>query len=590
MIDERVDIYSLGATLWYLLAGRPPFEGAPFQVLSQHLHTEPPFEKLAERGVPPDVIQLLGKMLAKDREDRFDGYPVLLGALKKLLRTGGTTYVRLPSNLGDSSSSDQTIVFNPARGTSGSTSRVMQALRRGPKRKSLRWLILASVVVVMGAGILVGRQWLLRQHEAVATPVVDQSETETHRLVAKAHDLLESQDDASRENLSLADELCKRAVTIDPSDGEVWAASAQVSAQLISLYYDRSPARYESLRTQAERAIKLAPESVDAALAQAFYFSRGQTSTLPDAERILRRLSSVAPTDRRVLRALSYTLRMEGRFDEGIECLNRAIALPGGDPVSLLEKASALLFAGRGDEAEVALDRSIALKPLGRALLLKTFMALVWTGDLDQARMALDRVPRRMLLEDRGAALASRVWLWRREPEKSLAALNAVPRDYFHDAFFTGPKAALAGMAQKMAGRSDAARNEWQSVLRVTEQRLMTEPNDLVSVLQKAFAQAELGQGEEAERTSRTFRELAGATGASSPLGGEAGLAVLLKHDSAALDQIQQEINDPREFFITRAVLKLHPAFDQLRGDPRFQQLLDQAAAPAPKKGSGPGK
>ncbi len=48
----------------------------------------------------------------------------------------------------------------------------------------------------------------------------------------------------------------KRAVTIDPSDGEVWAASAQVSAQLVSLYYDRSPARYEALRTQAERAIK----------------------------------------------------------------------------------------------------------------------------------------------------------------------------------------------------------------------------------------------------------------------------------------------------------------------------------------------
>ncbi len=590
MIDERVDIYSLGATLWYLLAGRPPFEGAPFQVLSQHLHTKPPFEKLETRGVPPDVINLLGTMLAKDREDRFNDYPALLVAMRKLLRTGGTTYVRLPSNLGDSSSSDQTIMFDAAKAPSGSTSRVMLALRHGPKRKSLRWLILGAVVLVTGAGILVGRQWLLRRHGAVAPPVVDQPETESRQLVAKARDLLETQDDASRENISLADELCKRAVTIDPSDGEVWAASAQVSAQLVSLYYDRSPARYESLRTQAERAIKLAPESVEAGLAQALYFSRGSTATLADSERILRRLTSVVPNDRRVWRALSYTLRMQGRFDEAIDCLNRAIALPGGDPVSLLEKGSALLFAGRGDEAEVALDRSIAVKPLGRALLLKTFVALVWTGDLEKARAALERVPRRMLLEDRGAALASWVWLWRREPDKSLAALNVVPRDYFHDAFFTGPKAALAGMAQKMAGRADAARNEWRSVVRVTEQRLTTEPNDLVSVLQRAFAQAELGQGREAEQTSRTYRELGGSTGATSPLGGEPGLDVLLKRESEALDQIQQEINNPREFFITRAVLRLHPAFDGLRDDPRFQQLIEQAAGPAQKNGSGPGR
>ena len=109
-----------------MLTGRPPFEGAPFQVLSQHLHNKPPFEKLTQRGVPMDVIHLLGAMLAKERDERPDSYPALLSAMKKQLRTGGTTYVRLPSGglLGDSSSSDQTMVFHAPPAPGGSTSRV----------------------------------------------------------------------------------------------------------------------------------------------------------------------------------------------------------------------------------------------------------------------------------------------------------------------------------------------------------------------------------------------------------------------------------------------------------------------------------
>lgn len=37
-IDIRSDIYSLGATLWYMLAGRPPFQGSMASVISQHLN------------------------------------------------------------------------------------------------------------------------------------------------------------------------------------------------------------------------------------------------------------------------------------------------------------------------------------------------------------------------------------------------------------------------------------------------------------------------------------------------------------------------------------------------------------------------
>ena len=68
-IDSRSDIYSLGVTLWYMLAGQAPFAGSMAQVMSQHLSKPPPFEKL--QSLPTPVSDVLRKMLAKDPDERF---------------------------------------------------------------------------------------------------------------------------------------------------------------------------------------------------------------------------------------------------------------------------------------------------------------------------------------------------------------------------------------------------------------------------------------------------------------------------------------------------------------------------------------
>ncbi len=66
--DVRADIYSLGVTLWYMLEGETPFSGSTAQVMSQHLHRDPPFESLQGQSTP--VIRLLRRMMAKNPADR----------------------------------------------------------------------------------------------------------------------------------------------------------------------------------------------------------------------------------------------------------------------------------------------------------------------------------------------------------------------------------------------------------------------------------------------------------------------------------------------------------------------------------------
>src|SRR5207237_6597789 len=60
-IDVRADIYSLGVTLWYMLAGHAPFGGSLAQVMRQHLHKPPPLERL--QNVPACLRALVAQMV-----------------------------------------------------------------------------------------------------------------------------------------------------------------------------------------------------------------------------------------------------------------------------------------------------------------------------------------------------------------------------------------------------------------------------------------------------------------------------------------------------------------------------------------------
>jgi serine/threonine protein kinase len=75
-VDIRADLYSLGCTLYHLLAGRAPFSGAEYESLMAKLlaHAQIPAVPIRElRGeVDPELASLLDRLMAKSPEDRFD--------------------------------------------------------------------------------------------------------------------------------------------------------------------------------------------------------------------------------------------------------------------------------------------------------------------------------------------------------------------------------------------------------------------------------------------------------------------------------------------------------------------------------------
>ena len=89
-VDIRGDIYSLGCTFYYLLTGRPPFpDGTLMQKILKHQQAEPAPVESFRGDVPPALSVVLGRMLTKNPDERYQTPAALTLALAPFTRPGG---------------------------------------------------------------------------------------------------------------------------------------------------------------------------------------------------------------------------------------------------------------------------------------------------------------------------------------------------------------------------------------------------------------------------------------------------------------------------------------------------------------------
>jgi predicted Ser/Thr protein kinase len=85
-LDERADVYSLGATLFATLTGAPPFDAPTMPELLANVATQPvPRASQVKPGVPRDLDSVCGRSLAKEPEDRYPTAAALADDLERWL-------------------------------------------------------------------------------------------------------------------------------------------------------------------------------------------------------------------------------------------------------------------------------------------------------------------------------------------------------------------------------------------------------------------------------------------------------------------------------------------------------------------------
>jgi TolB-like protein/Tfp pilus assembly protein PilF len=368
----------------------------------------------------------------------------------------------------------------------------------------------------------------------------------------------------------------QEALRADPDFAAAWALLARIHARVYFIGLDQTEATRVAARKAVETALRLQPELAEAQIAKGFY-EYYVVGDYDAARRTFEQLRSRWSNNAEIVKALGLIALRQSRWSEGREYFDAAIAL---DPRDLdLRKQS--IYARRDvrdfSTALRTIDEALAIWPNDTNLIgikASVYQAL---GELDKAGTLLRHM--HPSWKDLPAVVTiSRQAALRRDPAPAIALLQTLSnlpspmpptlRGVCH--FFLGNLERVSGNANQARANFTQAREALVAALKQQPQN-----SDLVFYLAQTLAglgerEAALREADHAvelfpsSRDARTGPQLEEMRARIQARFGDGNRAIpVLEH------LLKIPYNDP----LTPALLRLNPDFDQLRSDPRFQEL-----------------
>jgi TolB-like protein/Tfp pilus assembly protein PilF len=333
----------------------------------------------------------------------------------------------------------------------------------------------------------------------------------------------------------------------------------------------------EKARTYAERALRLAPELGEAHLAQARYFYEG----LRDYQRALPEFSVASqalPNNADVLSWSGILKRRMGRWAEALRDQQKAMEL---DPHNTTTLDLIVTFRLLRDyaAADHTVDRAlISLPQLANTLRLTKAHIALGKGDIKRCQDLLHSLPPDYQQGGFVPYLQATVAVYERNYAEAARILAQVPQDTDFAKQWVSRDQAFLAHAQ---GDAVKARQLFQTARDVREADKRGDPVEKLSML--AIYDAGLGRKTDALRESQMAVDL-------FPKGGDATdgphflrfqalvLAWTGEHERA-LQLLLDLVSRPGD--LTPGELKFDPAWDDVRGDPRFAAITAATEQPA---------
>jgi serine/threonine protein kinase/Tfp pilus assembly protein PilF len=684
-VDVRSDIYSLGATFWFALTGKPPFAGRNIEEIHRVQQSGVlPIEQLKAARVPSRLRLLLKSMLAIEPAARPStqdlatslrrcyAWPspesirstraALGGAIILILATTAffvfrslRTYPGTAESVSNPAVPEKRIAVLPFENLSNdredasfadglqddlltklakiadlkviSRTSVMQyrgkqdtyqigdALQvshvlEGSVRKTGAWLHINAQLIDARTDTHVWAEQYdrdLKEVFAIQSEIAQKVAERLHAKVSATEKLdiqrpptadLTAFDFYNRAKKLLLDtvvtlagtrkadllkgaDLLNQAVAHDPTFFQAYCQLAWTHDYIYYDGWDRTPARLALADAAIQAAFRLRPDTGEAHLARARNLYLGYR----DYDAALTELESARPTlpnDARLFELKGYIERRQGRWDDSTRDLERAIELDPRNFVLLQQIAHNYKALRRYADQAAILDRALAVEPNHTyTKVTRAYVDLDWKADTRPAHQVIDE----LRAKDPGALRTiADYWLDcalnERDAAAAADALAALgERSVGSEAMKYSPSF-MEGLVGRMTKDDAKARAAFTAARAEQEKLVHANPNDAGALCVLGLIDAALGRKEEALREGwRTIELLPlekDAQSGTRMIVCLAKIAAWVGDNDLACEQLARASRLPNG--VTYGDLKLKPWYDPLRGDPRFEQIVDSLA------------
>ena len=384
-----------------------------------------------------------------------------------------------------------------------------------------------------------------------------------------------------REAVSLLDQALAR-------DPDFFLAYCQLAGAHNYLYFfglDHTPARLALADGALKAIIRLRRDAGETHLARADFFYRCYLD-YEKARAELDLAKHALPNNSDIFELTGYIDRRQGRWNESARSLQRAFALDPRNFFILQQIALSYQEFHQFRAMAAALDRALTLIPHDLdTQVTRALVDLEWRADPRPLRETI----RRIRSENPATApdLAAQwfyVALCERDPAAVAQALAAIPESGTAvDLNF--PRSWCEGMAARIKGDDATARAAFLAAHTELERTVSEQPGYAPALCVLGLIDAALGRKDEAIREGRRAIEILPIT--KDSIDG----AELVKYmgviyawcgeKDLAIEQIAATLKIPNT--LSYGNLKLHPFWDSLRGDPRFEKIVTDLAPKNPK-------
>jgi len=386
-----------------------------------------------------------------------------------------------------------------------------------------------------------------------------------------------------KENLLQATQLLEQAIARDPTFFLAYCRLAEAHDLIYFFGSDHTPARLALAHAAIEAALRLRPDSGEAHLALAEHLYRGYR----DCERALAELTlarRALPNNPLVFELTGFINRRQGRWEESTNDLKRALELDPRNLFLFQQLSFTYELQRRYRDLATVLDQALKLVPSDpETRVARASIDLAERADPKPVHTTIEAV----VAENPAAAttLAERwfyVALCERDERSLSLSLAAVPPEGISSGSIWLPRAYFEAVAAHRRGDAAAARTAFTVARAEVEKTMRDQPDYAQGLIALGLIDAGLGRKDDALREGT--RAVALVPIANDAIDGAdliVNLAIIYAwtgEKDLALKQLAEAAQVPST--VNYGWLRLHPDWDPLRGDPRFEKIV---ASLAPK-------